>query len=138
MSFDTLTIIRDGKKGTTNKNKHDKKTYTSKFGAYTYTDADREYVQRWYPSVESKSSSNPMEEDHTVADKESSDTYWSKWDDYQESYHKKYHEPYIPGIGIYTIADMEYDKKWHPNGKSNFLSPDALEEVANGLCESDW
>jgi len=68
-------------------------------------------------------------------EEEKEDKYWNKWDDYEDEY---FSNSYVPWLGTYTEADRRYDEKWHPNGESNFYSPDAMEEVANGYCEPDW
>ena len=62
------------------------------------------------------------------------DKYWNKWDNYQEDNYCSY----IPWLGTYTEADRAYDEKYHPNGETNYFSPDAIAEVENGFCEPEW
>jgi hypothetical protein len=96
---------------------------------------------------ENKAANNEKKED---------DDYFSKWYDKDDeyypadpSYYEDDYDPraptyscpygtYVPWYGTYTKWDKLYDEVFHPNGETNFSSPDALEEVANGYCEPEW
>jgi len=60
---------------------------------------------------------------------------WDEYDEYEKFNYFTYVDPYIPFAGTYTEMDRIYDEKYHKDGKSNFFSPDAIAEVANGYCE---
>lgn len=60
--------------------------------------------------------------------KKNNSSYWDKYDDYQDEYLGNNR------IRIYLDKlDEDYDKKWHPNGKVNYFSPDACEERSLGF-----
>ena len=52
---------------------------------------------------------------------------WDEWDEYEFNYTGHYISEYMDKM------DREYDNKWHPSGKVNYWSPDAMEERSLGF-----